>query len=457
MDYFPLFARLQGTPCLIVGGGAVALRKARQLLRANAAVTVVAPAFDAAVTELAAAGKLRLQQRDFTADCLDSVVFVVAATDDQQVNAAVAAAAAQARVLCNVVDDRERSTAILPAVVDRSPVLIAVSSSGAAPVLATRLRQQLETEIAPRTADLARFMGKWRDAVRRRFGSIDERRRFWQSMLDSDIAAMLLDGDAATAEQIFAERLQAPLPAEQQAGIGLIVGAGPGDPELLTLKAVRALNTADVVLYDRLVNPEVLDYARKDAEFIYVGKQAGKASTPQAEINALLVRLVSQGKRVCRLKGGDPLIFGRGGEELAALVGAGLRWQIIPGITAASGCAAAAGIPLTHRQVARSLTYTTAQTNDGSEPDWQALAGAGQTAVFYMPVSRLESICQALIAAGRAADCPVALIENGSRVNQRTLRATLNDLPQLAQDQQIGSPALLIVGEVAGHEWPHAA
>ncbi len=457
MDYFPIFARLQGKPCLIVGGGAVALRKARQLLRASAEVTVVAPAFDATIKKLAAAGKLHLQQRDFAADCLDNVVFVVAATDDQHVNAAVAEAAAQARVLCNVVDDRERSTAILPAVVDRSPVLIAVSSSGAAPVLATRLRQQLEIEIAPRTADLARFMGKWRDAVRRRFGSIDERRRFWQSMLDSDIAAMLLDGDAATAEQIFAERLQAPLPAEQQAGIGLIVGAGPGDPELLTLKAVRALNTADVVLYDRLVNPEILDYARKDAEFIYVGKQAGKASTPQTEINALLVRLVSQGKRVCRLKGGDPLVFGRGGEELAALVGAGLRWQIIPGITAASGCAAAAGIPLTHRQVARSLTYTTAQTNDGSEPDWQALAGAGQTAVFYMPVSRLESICQALIAAGRAADCPVALIENGSRTNQRTLRATLTDLPQLAKDQQIGSPALLIVGEVAGHEWPHAA
>lgn len=457
MDYFPLFARLQNTPCLIVGGGGVAARKARQLLLAGANVSVCAPRVNKAIDGLAARGELQLLQQKFAAALVENFAFVIAATDDKQSNADIAAAASTANVLCNVVDDREASTAILPAVVDRSPLMIAVSSSGEAPVLATRLRQQIESTIAPRTADLARFMGKWRQAVRQRFDSLDARRRFWQSLLDSEVAELLLEGDEEAAEQALQNRLQAASPSAERSGIGLIVGAGPGDPELLTLKAVRALNTADVILYDRLVSDDILDYARRDAEFIYVGKQAGKASTPQDEINRLLVRLVSEGKRVCRLKGGDPFVFGRGGEELAALAAAGLRWQVIPGITAASGCAAAAGIPLTHREIARSLTYTTAQSSDGSEPDWPALAREEQTAVFYMPVSKLERICRSLVDAGRAADCPAAIIENGSRSDQRTLRGTLANLPELAAANSVAGPALLIVGEVAAHQWSAAA
>jgi len=457
MDYFPLFARLTDAPCLIAGGGRVAARKARQLLKAGAQVTVCAPESCDEVQQLADARKLVILKRVFEPALVTNFLFVVAATDDPRVNAEVAAAAALHRVLCNVVDDRQLSSAILPAVVDRSPLVIAISSGGEAPVLATRIRQQIEAIVPPGLGSVARFMGKWRDAVRDRFSNLDQRRLFWQQVLDSRATDLLLDGDEDAAQKMLEEQLSAENVTDQFKGLGMIVGAGPGDPELLTLKAARALNTADVILYDRLVADEILDYARKDADFIYVGKQAGKQSTAQEDINALLVELVSAGKRVCRLKGGDPFVFGRGGEEVAALVEAGLPWQVIPGITAASGCAAAAGIPLTHRQVARSLTYTTAHTEDGTEPDWSSLAGAEQTAVFYMPVSKLDRICASLIAAGRSPTCPVALIESGSTAAQRTVRGVLADLPQRALDEAIKSPALLIVGDVAAIEWPTAA
>ncbi len=457
MDYFPLFARLTDAPCLIAGGGRVAVRKARQLLKAGACVTVCAPDICDEMQQLADSSRVVILKRSFAAVLVADFLFVVAATNDPHVNGKVAAAARQHRVLCNVVDNRQQSSAIVPAVVDRSPLIIAISSSGEAPVLATRIRQQIETLLPPGLGNVALFMGKWRDVVRKRFSNLDQRRRFWQQVLDSRVTDRLLNNDAGAARTLFEKILSAEPTAELRTGLGMIVGAGPGDPELLTLKAVRALNTADVVLYDRLVASEILDYARKDADFIYVGKQAGNSSTPQGDINALLVELVAAGKRVCRLKGGDPFVFGRGGEEVAALATAGLPWQVIPGITAASGCAAAAGIPLTHRQVARSLTYITAHSQDGTEPDWASLAGEEQTAVFYMPVSKLQRICTALIAAGRSPACPAALIENGSTAVQRTVRGVLADLPQRALDAAIKSPALLIVGAVTATEWPDAA
>jgi len=451
MDYFPLFAHIKNSPCLVAGGGAVAERKVRQLLKAGAEVTVCAPDINQGLLQLAAEtpGNLHLQARKFAAADLNGTVFVVAATNNNAVNQQIAAAAKAAATLCNVVDNREISTAILPAVVDRSPLIVAVSSSGESPVLATRIRQRIESELAPRAGELALFMGQWRNKVKTAIADPDARRKFWQSLLDGPVAELILDNRAEEAKAGFTEMLAEGQSGEKGRGMGFIVGAGPGDPELLTLKALRILNSADVILYDNLVNRDILDYARKDAEFIFVGKQAGQQSTAQDDINALLVERVRKGQRVCRLKGGDPFVFGRGGEELEALLAEGLAWQVVPGITAASGCAAAAGIPLTHRDTARSLTYTTAHHSDDSEPDWPSLAGEQQTAVFYMPVRKLEHICISLIEAGRKPECPAVIIENGSTPQQRLLRGTLADLPERARNETISSPALLIIGNVA--------
>ncbi len=445
MDYLPLFTRITAAPCLVVGGGDVAARKAAALLRAGARVTVRAERAGSAIRALADAGRVQLATGPFVAADLAGQRLVIAATNDTAANRQIAAAADSANIFCNVVDDRALSSAILPAIIDRSPVIVAVSTGGAAPVLATRLRGQLEALLPARLGALAELMGRWRQRVRERFDTVSERRHFWLRFLDGAAGDQILgggDGDAL---------LQAALdePAAG-AGIGLITGAGPGDPELLTLAALRALNTADVILYDNLVTPAVLDLARRDAEMIAVGKTPGGPSVSQAAINAQLVALVRAGKRVCRIKGGDPFIFGRGGEEIEALEAAGLPWRVIPGITAAAGCAAAAGIPLTHRDIARTLSLTTARVRDDSEPDWSALAGEQQTAVFYMGVARLAHTCAALIDAGRNASCPALLIENGTRDDQRIVRGTLATLPQLAEDATIGSPALLIVGTVAG-------
>lgn len=450
MNYFPVFMRIRDLPCLVAGGGTVGTRKTQQLLRAGARVTVCAPEVSAELRQLAADGQITIRAEVFTPALTDGQRFVIAATADSDVNRTVAAAAHERGLFCNVVDDRETSSAILPAVVDRSPVIVAVSSGGEAPVLAVRVRQQIDTLLAPRLGELAKHMGSWRDRVKQRLSSFAGRRRFWGRVIDGPVAAHVLNNEPALAESATAELLATdPSGNSNTPGIAHIVGAGPGDPELLTLKAVRALNSADVVVHDRLVARAVLDYARKDAEFISVGKQAGQRSISQDEINALLVKLVAEGKVVCRIKGGDPFVFGRGGEEIDALEAAGLPWQVVPGITAAAGCAAAAGIPLTHREVARALTVTTAHTADGTEPDWQALAGAEQTVAFYMGVRRLPATCAALIAAGRADTTPAVMIENGTTDKQRLVRGTLADLPELARQANATSPALLIVGEVA--------
>jgi uroporphyrin-III C-methyltransferase/precorrin-2 dehydrogenase/sirohydrochlorin ferrochelatase len=445
MDYFPLFVRLKDTPCLVVGGGEVALRKVKPLLRAAAQITVVAPAVHSELAALGAAGDITIQVKDFNPTEVSGYRFIIAATDDTLINRSVATAANNAGVLCNVVDDRALSTAIMPAIVDRSPLLIAVSSGGESPVLATRIRQQLERMFPPALADLASFAGEWRTTVKNRFKTIAQRRRFWQTILDGPAARQVLAGNQAAAEQSIKAALAEQPVAE---GFAWIVGAGPGDPELLTLKAARALASADIILHDRLVAPAILDMARKDAEFISVGKQAGKPSIKQADINTLLVEQVSAGKTVCRLKGGDPFIFGRGGEEIEALNAAGLPWQVIPGITAASGCAAAAGVPLTHRNVARSLTIITAFTADESDPNWQSLCHAEQTLVFYMAVSKLQHICTNLIAAGKAGDCPALIIENGTTERQRMIKGTLDTMATHATNARVESPAVLMVGPV---------
>jgi len=446
MDYLPLFARLTGIDCLIVGGGAVALRKTRLLLRAGARLTVMAPEIISGLRELGAQQQITLVEAAFAADSITDYQFIVAATGDAEVNRLIAAAAAKAMRFCNVVDDRELSTAIMPAVVDRSPLLIAVSTAGTSPVLATMIRQQLEATYPPVFADLASMAGKWRTRIQDEIADPDQRRYFWQGLLENELLEKISGGDLAGAEGAINAALEADDSTEARAGIGWIVGAGPGDPELLTLKAARILRSADVILHDRLVSQPVLNMARRDADFISVGKTGGKKSISQAEINSLLVELVQAGKRVCRLKGGDPFIFGRGGEEIAALHAAGLAWEVVPGITAAAGSAAAAGLPLTHRSVARSLVLTTAQAADDYEPDWEMLSRAGQTVVFYMAVRMLDTICERMIAAGAPADCTAVIIENGSTPQQRVIRGTLATLPARAGQTRVVSPALLIIG-----------
>jgi uroporphyrin-III C-methyltransferase/precorrin-2 dehydrogenase/sirohydrochlorin ferrochelatase len=329
--------------------------------------------------------------------------------------------------------------------VDRAPLIVAVGSNGKSPVLVTRVRQQIERLLPPAISKLAEFAGANRATVKQHIATLPERRRFWQRILGGSVAAHVLQGKDAAADELFQAELTN---AQPITGYAWIVGAGPGDPELLTLKAARVLADADVILHDRLVAPAILDMARRDATFISVGKQAGQPSIKQAEINQLLVDHVRSGARVCRLKGGDPFIFGRGGEEIAALQAADLPWEVIPGITAASGCAAATGVPLTHRETAHSVTLLTASTADGSDTDWSQYAAQDQTLVIYMAVSKLAQICTGLIAAGRPAEHPAMLVENATTDRQRLLRGTLSNLADKSLQANIKTPALLIVGDV---------
>ena len=459
MDYFPIFLRLANEPVLVVGGGEVAARKIDLLLRTSAQVRVIAPELVPGLAERAAAGEIMHVAAEFSPEHLDGVRLAIAATDKRAINAWVARQAERRNIPVNVVDDRELSSFIVPAIVDRSPVVVAVGSSGDAPVLTRRLRERLETFLPQRLGALAKLAGKLRPTIKARIESPARRRKFWENFFDGTLAADVLAGRSVDAEEI-ASTLRA---GEQDPGEVVLVGAGPGDPGLLTLRALRALQNADVILYDRLVSAEILDLARRDAERINVGKTAGDAQVSQDEINTLLVQLAQQGKRVCRLKGGDPFIFGRGGEELEALAAAGVRFEVVPGVTAAAGCAAYAGIPLTHRDHAQSLVFVTGHTKDeaGDTVDWDHLARPAQTVVFYMGLGHLERIVSRLRAHGAPESRAAAIVEQGTRAEQRVVTGTLADLAQKARQSGIQSPALLIVGEVTRlHEtlqWFNAA
>jgi uroporphyrin-III C-methyltransferase/precorrin-2 dehydrogenase/sirohydrochlorin ferrochelatase len=459
MDYFPIFLRLANEPVLVVGGGAVAERKIDLLLRTSAQVRVIAPELVPGLAERAAAGEITHVATEFRPEHLDGVRLAIAATDKHAINAWVARQAERRNIPVNVVDDRELSRFIMPAIIDRSPVVVAVGSSGDAPVLTRRLRERLESFLPQRLGTLARLAGKLRPTVKARIESPARRRKFWENFFDGTVAADVLAGrNVDTAE--IANTLET---GGQDAGEVVLVGAGPGDPGLLTLRALRALQNADVILYDRLVSAEILDLARRDAERINVGKAAGGAQVSQDEINALLVQLAQQGKRVCRLKGGDPFIFGRGGEELEALAAAGVRFEVVPGVTAAAGCAAYAGIPLTHRDHAQSLVFVTGHTKDEADAsvDWEHLARPAQTVVFYMGLTHLERIVSQLRAHGAPESRGAAIVEQGTRAEQRVVTGTLADLAQKAREAGIESPALLIVGEVtrlhATLQWFNAA
>lgn len=444
MDYLPLFARLNKRAVLLVGGGDIALRKARLLLDAGARVTVVAPSLHEELTELLV-GHTYIPSR-FQAEHLTDQMLVIAATDDEQVNADVAAAANAANIWVNVVDDPDRSSFIFPSIIDRSPIMVAVSSGGKAPVLVRMLRERLEALLPKHLGALATLSGEWRNQIKQKLSDITSRRRFWEKAFASPQLATLLETEQhEAAEQWMAQQLD----AEDYAGGEIVlVGAGPGDAGLLTLKGLQQIQQAEVVLYDQLVSPEVMNLVRRDAERISVGKKAGHHSVPQHEINELLLSHARAGKRVVRLKGGDPFMFGRGAEELQAARAEGIPYSVVPGITAAAGATAYAGIPLTHRDCAQSAVFITGHCKqDGEEPDWAALAASNQTLVIYMGLIGSPTITERLIAHGRRPETPVALIERGTTVRQRVLRGTLQELPELAKDAH--SPSLIVIGEVA--------
>jgi uroporphyrin-III C-methyltransferase / precorrin-2 dehydrogenase / sirohydrochlorin ferrochelatase len=449
LNYFPVFFDLNGQKVLVVGGGEVALRKVCLLERAGALITLVAPQIAPELEDRAAAGKLKLEIREFIPADLDGARLVIVATSRRAVNRWIATLSDSRAIPVNVVDDREASRFIVPAIIDRDPVLVAVSTGGTSPVLARRLRERLEAFIPKRFGDLAMWLRDLRKLSRERLHGTDERRRYFEAIVDGAAARRFIDGDQRGAQRIALKLLETSSTAPRAAGEVTLVGAGPGDPELLTLKALRALQDADVILHDRLVPAAVLDFARRDALRIGVGKSAGGLSTPQERINELMINYARQGRRVVRLKGGDPFVFGRGGEELEALRRAGINYSVVPGITAATGCAAYAGIPLTHREYAHSVSFVTGHADqDGNEPDWRSLARPGATAVFYMGLARLDHIVGKLLEHGAIASRPAALIAQGTTVDQRVIGATLATIRDASSGANLTSPTLLVVGDV---------
>jgi len=450
MRHFPAFHDVDARPCLLVGGGETAARKLRLLRAAGAAVTVVAPVAGPEIAALEAAGALRLRRRGFVPGDLDGQALAIAATGRDQVDRAVAEAARARGVPVNVVDRPDLSSFLVPAIVDRDTVVVAVSSGGAAPLLARKLRARIEALLPAGLGRLATFLESFRTAVRATLPEGRARLRFWEAALDGPIGAAALAGDLPRARERMIAALNGPARPGREPGLVQIVGAGPGDPDLLTLKALRALEQADVIVYDRLVGPRILDYARRDAERVFVGKAKGDHSASQDEINARLVAEARAGKRVVRLKGGDPFVFGRGGEELAHLARQGIPVEIVPGITAATGCAASAGIPLTLRGTAQAVTLVTGQAAEGEpEPDWAALARAGQTLAVYMGVSTAGRIARGLIDGGLGAATPVAVVESGTTEAERVLTGTLGGLERLVAAGGVSGPALIVIGEVA--------
>ncbi|WP_426702854.1 siroheme synthase CysG [Rhodanobacter sp. Col0626] len=448
MKLYPLFADLSRRAVLVVGGGPVAERKVAALLGAQAQVTVNAPTLTPQLRQWVASGRVAHRGDAFQESWLDRVWLVVAATSDTELNRLIATFAELRRIFVNVVDDATLSSFHVPAVIDRAPLTIAISSGGEAPMLARLLRERLETLLDHSLGGLTALAARLRKRIRVRYPDMAARRRFYESLFAGRVAALLRQGqpEAArlAAEQALAE------PSVALAGSVVLVGAGPGDPGLLTLRALRALNEADVILHDRLVSAEVLELARRDAERIEVGKQAGNHHTTQDGIHALLLQHARAGRRVVRLKGGDPFVFGRGGEELEFLRDHHIPYEVVPGITAALACAAYAGVPLTHRDHAQSVRFVTAHCQSSRDSlDWAALAQERQTLAVYMGVAELTGLQAQLIAHGRAPSTPFALIENGSRPEQRVITGTLANLPERAAVHAVRSPALLILGEVA--------
>jgi uroporphyrin-III C-methyltransferase/precorrin-2 dehydrogenase/sirohydrochlorin ferrochelatase len=434
---------------LIVGGGEVALRKLVLLERTGAAISVVAPKALPDFEQRAAAGKIKLALREFVPEDLDGARLVIVATSRRAVNRWIATLSEARSIPVNVVDDREASSFIVPAIIDRNPVLVAVATEGSSPVLARRLRERIEAMLPRRIGELSLWLRALRHTARRRLRDTAARRRYFEQVVDGAAARRFVQGDIQGAQRMAQQLLAGGADSAPAAGEVTLVGAGPGDPELLTLKALRALQDADVILHDRLVPAAVLDMARRDAARICVGKAAGGIGSTQQQINDLLIEHARQGRRVVRLKGGDPFIFGRGGEELEALRRARISFSVVPGVTAASGCAAYAGIPLTHRDHAHGVTFVAGHGDgDGRDPDWRTLAKIGLTTVFYMGLARVQHIAARLVEHGAAETLPAAVIAHGTLENQQVITGTLATIASLASRANLQSPALLVVGEV---------
>lgn len=449
MDFLPIFVNLKGRHCTVIGGGEVAARKVALLLQAGARVTVIAPELGATLTRSKQHNEINHKQESFGETPIQESVLIVAATNDRAVNEQVAELAGKLNVPVNVVDTPDLCTFVMPSIIDRSPVMVAVSTGGASPVLGRLLRQKLETTIPASYGQLARLAKTFRDKVKTKFSKGIDRRLFWEKVLEGPVAEMMIAGKEQQATKAMEEALASAGESMPGHGEVYLVGGGPGDPDLLTFKALRLMQQADVVVYDRLVSQEVLELVRRDAERIYAGKEKGEHAIPQEGINDLLVRLAKEGKRVCRLKGGDPFIFGRGGEEIETLMDEGVPFQVVPGITAASGCATYSGFPLTHRDYSQSVTFVTGHLKDGTiNLNWPALAQPKQTIVFYMGLHGVKTICEKLIENGLPVATPAALIQQGTTRHHRTLIGNLDTLPGIVESNQVKAPTLIVVGEV---------
>ncbi len=446
MDYFPIFTNLSEKHCLLVGGGDVAERKLSLLLDAGARVTLVAPSINESIKSMNMAS-LNLIEANYNSRLMNAIDLVIAATDDQVLNETISLDAAERHIFVNVVDSPNLCTFIVPAIIDRSPVTIAVGTGGTAPVLARLLRGKIEALIPHRYGALARLAAKYRDRVKAGVPKGPSRKAFWEEVFEGDVAEQVLCGNQEAAEKQLQELIeegQAP-----QKGEVYLVGAGPGDPDLLTFRALRLMQKADIVIYDRLVSKDILNLVRRDADRMYVGKEASNHCVPQDQINELLYKLAKEGKRVLRLKGGDPFIFGRGGEEAEKLFAEGISFQVVPGITSASGASTYCGIPLTHRDYAQSVTFATGHLkNDAVDLDWPSLARENQTLVIYMGLGGLKIITKQLITHGLPADTPVAVIYKATQYDQRVLVSDLMQVVQKVEDEKMRSPSLLIIGQV---------
>lgn len=447
MRHLPVFLDIAGKACLVVGGGEVAARKIALLERAGGRVRVASLEVVPSLSHGIAAGRIQHLNEAFSPEQLDNTALVIAATNDRAVNARVSWEARRRGLPVNVVDDPALCSFQVPAIVDRDPVLIAVSTGGASPVLARWVRGRIERALPSTLGGLGALAQRWRASALRRFPDLSVRKRFWENLFDGPAAQRALDGRDRDADAA----VEASLAAEGSApGAIYLVGAGPGDPDLLTIRAHRLLQSADVIVYDRLVSDGVLDLSRRDADMIYVGKSPGAHAMGQEDINALLVKLGREGKQVIRLKGGDPFLFGRGGEERLAVEAAGLSCHIVPGITAAAGIGAATGIPLTHRGLAQSCSFITGHGEDGeTDIDWQSLARGKTTIVVYMGLAALPRIATRLAEHGLSPDTPAVVVEKGNTPEQRIVSGTLSNIAVRARADGIAGPALTIIGEVA--------
>ena len=449
MRYFPLFIDTQQSHCLIVGAGEVAARKLELILKSEASVTVVAPWMCDTVKSYADNPRVTLIEREFADTDLTEQQMVFVATSETDINQHIHDIAREKGILVNVVDNTPLCQFITPSIIDRSPIVIAMSSGGVAPVLLRYLRQKLESVIPANISRLGAFSEKFREKVKSSLKGVTARRYFWEDVLDGDIAELVEKGQPEKADARFLEALSAAQSEQKIEGQVYLVGAGPGDPDLLTFRALRLMQKADVVVYDRLVSPAILELVRRDAEKIYVGKAKSNHTLPQEQINSLMVEEAKKGNRVVRLKGGDPFIFGRGGEEIEELIAAGIDFQVVPGITAASGASTYAGIPLTHRDHAQSVTFATGHLKNGTiDLNWPALAHQSQTIVFYMGLTGLPVICSKLIEHGLSASTPIALVQEATRESQKVITGTLDTITAHPQLDEMKPPTLIIVGSV---------